>query len=150
MPPMNCERAVFGIDDAADREHAEHAIQADLAAVGVDPHLDELGAERVAGELCLRLDLVAGVHGDLALALLQEGLAGADDGGAPRRGAHRAAGHGGDAEVGIADLEVDVLRVDAQRVGGDLREDGPGAGADVGGGDLDVVAAVGGVARGRL
>ena len=48
MPPMNCERAVFGLMIAADREHAEHARDAHLAAVGVDPHLDELGAERVA------------------------------------------------------------------------------------------------------
>ena len=149
MPPMNCERAVFGLMTRPDREHAEHARDADLAAVGVDPHLDELRAERVAGELVLGLDLVAGVDRDLALALLEQGLARAHDGGAPRGGAHRAAGDGRDAEVGVADLEPHVLGVDAERVGGDLGEHGAGAGADVGGGDLDRVA-VGVEARGRL
>ena len=48
MPPMNCERAVFGLMIAADAEDAEHARDADLAAVDVDAHLDELGAEGVA------------------------------------------------------------------------------------------------------
>ena len=92
MPPMNWRARGLRVDDAADGEHAEHAVEADLAAVGVDADLDELRAERVARELGLRLDLVAGVDGDLALALRQQRLAGAHDGGAPRGGAHRAAG----------------------------------------------------------
>ena len=54
------------------------------------------------------------------------------------------------AEVGVADLEPQVLGVDAERVGGDLGQHRAGAGADVGGGDLDRVAAVGLEARGRL
>ena len=125
------------VDDAADREHAEHAREPDLAAVGVDADLDELGAEGVARELGLRLDLVAGVDGHLALALRRA---------APRRPARRrcptrrcpsSRRRRGVAEVGVADLEPHVLGVDAERVGGDLGQDGARAGADVGGGDLD-------------
>ena len=51
MPPMNCERAVFGLMIAAGGEDAEQARDADLAGVGVDAHLGELRAEGVAGEL---------------------------------------------------------------------------------------------------
>ena len=104
MPPMNCERAVFGLmtRPTANTPSTRGRRTSPLSASTRD--LDELGAERVARELGLRLDLVAGVDRHLALALREQRLAGAHDRGAPRRGAHRAAGDRGDAEVGVADL----------------------------------------------
>ena len=44
MPPISCERAVFGLRILPHGEHAEHARHADLAGVRVDAHLGELRA----------------------------------------------------------------------------------------------------------
>ena len=131
MPPMNCDRAVRGLIDPADREHAEQPRHPDLPGVDVDPRLDELRAERVrewsssvARRVDLAVDLVA--VGSAAAELLAEGAGGLDhDRRAPGVGARRAAGHRGDRVRGVADPHVDVVDLDAQGVGGDLRQDRP-------------------------
>ncbi|SCD39476.1 hypothetical protein GA0115246_101271, partial [Streptomyces sp. SolWspMP-sol7th] len=66
----------------------------------------------------------------------------------PGGGAGRAARERGAGQVAVAEGEGDAVERDAERVGGDLREDGAGTRADVGGVDPYRVRAVG--ARGGL
>ena len=49
MPPMNCERAVLGLMMRPAANTPSSRRHADLAGVGVDAHLGELGAEGVPG-----------------------------------------------------------------------------------------------------
>ena len=68
-----------------------------------------------------------------------------DDGPAPGRDARRAARHRGLRQVGVTDLQIDCLDATTERVGGDLGQSGPRTGTDVGGTDLDHIAALFGV-----
>jgi len=54
------------VDDPAGREHPEEPGHADLAGHRVDAHLRELGAERVACERFVGLDVAGRVDADLA------------------------------------------------------------------------------------
>ena len=57
MPPMQLRASGARVEDPAGGEHAEQARHAHLAGVDVDPHLGELGAERVPRERRVGLDL---------------------------------------------------------------------------------------------
>ncbi len=70
-PPMNWLRAVIGlmmVPAAKARHDARHA---DLARRGMDPHLDEVGAEREGGDV---LAAVAARHRRLALVQLRHAV----------------------------------------------------------------------------
>jgi hypothetical protein len=67
---------------------------------------------------------------------------GGDDRRAPRADARGSAGDAGQGEGAVADLELDRFDGAFEGVGGDLGEGRPGAGADVGGADLNEIAAV--------
>ena len=73
MPPIICERAVFGIEDAAGREHAEHASNTHLAGVPMHRRFREMRAE--AGVRVARCRASAGVT-EPSASVIPEGEAG--------------------------------------------------------------------------
>jgi hypothetical protein len=130
-----------GIDDPPGGEDAEQARHPHLTGVGVHLHLRELGPERMTGEARIALDVLGRVRGPFAGLVLEQVLARLDHRGAPGRGAHRAAGQPGPRQVAVAELDPDPVRPGAQGLRRYLGQRGACAGADVGGGDLDQVAA---------
>ena len=148
MPPMNCERAVFGLMIAPGREHAEQARDADLAGVGVDAHLGELRAEargaRASSAALIVLARCRTRRPRSLAARSSSALAGACTTAVPQDAVPIEPPATGAREVASRrSRRAPRSTVDAERVGGDLGEHGARAGADVGGGDLDGVTAVG-------
>ncbi|MDQ1103689.1 hypothetical protein QE405_000973 [Nocardioides zeae] len=133
-----------GVDDAADRVDAVQPGDPHLAGPAVHAGLGEHRAEgvhRVAVGVGVGAARGGGVEPGVGggAVVVAELLRGRGDGAAPRRGAGRAAGHRREREVGVADREVNAVRRDPQRVGGDLHQDGAGAGAEVDRADVDPV-----------
>ena len=121
------------VDDPTGRKDAEQPGDPHLARRRVDAHLGELGTEGVPGERLVALDVLRRVDVHLARSVpVAQRPARLHDRRPPRRRSHRAACERRGRELGVAELEPHRLGRDAQRVGRDLRQSRPGAGADVG------------------
>jgi hypothetical protein len=147
IPPMNWERAVTGVDDAPDGEHTEHPRDVDLAGVSVDSNLGELGAKGMPRPSIIidlgRLSLGLCPRPRVSAVLIAERLGGRDDGCTPADRAERTSGVSGVRQVWVTDFHSHALRRATQRLGRDLRQDGPTSGCDLSRRYLDCVGAIG-------
>ena len=137
------------VDDPARGEDAEQPRHPDLAGVGVHPHLGELRAEGVAAWSVVRRRpgrrrrRPRRRRPGRSPYLARNSRGGHDERRAPGGGARRPPATDGDRAAGCRrSARRRRPTSHAERVGGDLRQHRPGAGADVGGADLDDVPAV--------
>ena len=136
-----------GIDDASDREDAEHTGHPDFTGVLAHMHLGELSAEGMHREPLL-LGHLRHIRTDFRPDRRRAAMGGAEStrsrhyGRTPGGDARGSSGDAGGGEIGVADLEPHRGDRTTQRIGRYLGQGRPSARAEIGGTDAHGVALI--------